>query len=369
MSVAFQVHKRVEALLNVTKGSRSGLVNVEFEDQSSIAASIWNRIRAKLKIVLTLWQLLAAMEFALDVKFPRLYHEVMTNVGRIVNVSFSKVLPLRCDFKFGLQEQLWFATLWPIVAIGIVWTVHFSSKKVRRRRTIVGDVSLNKEVPHEVPIGFTLGLLYVVFPSASTQIFSCFVCETFDYDSGDQYKNVNAVDYAVSCDSAEYARIRIYAAIFSFVYPAVPLLFFVILFRVRGHLNPLPYTTPEAYSKTVTSFVEREVAASSGVPGRQLLGKLEDTLLLKQQQLRDEFPDITPYQLLYREFEPEFWYWDTVDGVRRLLLSAIIAIFRRGESIQPAFGFFICFIYAALVGSAAPYVDGEDDWCVFCFVP
>ena len=47
MSVAFQVHKRVEALLNVTKGSRSGLVNVEFEDQSSIAASIWNRIRAK----------------------------------------------------------------------------------------------------------------------------------------------------------------------------------------------------------------------------------------------------------------------------------------------------------------------------------
>ena len=52
--------------------------------------------------------------------------------------------------------------------------------------------------------------------------------------------------------------------------------------------------------------------------------------------------------------------------MRRLLLSAIIAIFRRGESIQPVFGFFICFIYASLVGAAAPYVDSEDDFLARC---
>ena len=134
------------------------------------------------------------------------------------------------------------------------------------------------------------------------------------------------------------------------------------LFRVRTHLNPMLYATPEARVEGLTKFVEREVAMSEGLPSRELLSKLEDALLHKQQQLRDEFTDTLPYQLLYREFEPEYWYWDTVDGVRRLLLSAAIAVFERGTSLQSAVGFFVSFVYACLCSSRNPYVDPEDDW-------
>ena len=319
---------------------------------------LWNRVRTKLKIILTLYQLLSVMEFNLNVRYPRLYDEIMGIIGRVVHINLARAFPLQCDFEqFGAEQELWLATLWPLLAIGVVWGAHLFHVKSR-----ASDASAH----HETPIAFSLALLYVVFPSVSTKIFHSFICTTFDYDSGDKYEHVMEIDYGVSCRSAEYARIRIYAAIFSMIYPAVPFLFFVLLFRVRRHLNPLPYPTPEARAEGLKQFVDCEVAARGHVPGRQLLGELESALLLKQQQLRDEFTDTLPYQLLYREFEPEYWYWDTVDGVRRLLLSAAIAVFERGTSLQSAVGFFVSFVYACLCSSRNPYVDPEDDWLARC---
>lgn len=255
---------------------------------------------------------------------------------------------------YGFEQRLWVATLWPIAAIGVVWAVHLLAL-----REAPADAAARA---HGTPIAFSLAVLYVVFPSVSMMIFHSFACTSFDYGDGDKFREVLAVDYAVSCASAEYDRIRIYAAVFACVYPAVPLLFFLLLFRIRRHLNPRPYDTADARVAGLTRFVEREVAAAADIPSRRILAKLEAALLLKQQQMRDAHGDIAPYQLLYREFEPEFWFWDILDAVRRLLLSAAISVFARGQSIQTAVGFFVSFVYASAVSAHAPYVDAEDDW-------
>jgi hypothetical protein len=46
-------------------------------------------------------------------------------------------------------------------------------------------------------------------------------------------------DYTISCHSGEYMFIKIYAAIFIFVYPlGVPLLYFWLLYKARDRINP-----------------------------------------------------------------------------------------------------------------------------------
>ena len=346
-------------------------------------------------------QLLSSMELTLDIKFPPVYADIMGHADRIANVGFSTALPFRCDFKYGTEEKLWCATVSSMGVVALEEQCGFgrddgclgsrrsgpsfasassgwptcssrspsparSGRTTRRSRSSERPNNNHFSVHESQPTRFSLALLYVVFPSASTQIFYSFVCTTFDYDADSKFRSVMIMDYSVSCNSTKYARIRLYASFFAFLYPAVPLLFFVVLFRVRTHLNPMLYATPEARVEGLTKFVEREIAVSEGLPSRELLSKLEDALLHKQQQLRDEFPDIEPYQLLYREFEPEYWYWDTVDGIRRLVLSAAIAVFARGDSIQAVVGCTLSFCYAALVASQGPYVDPEDDWLARC---
>jgi len=311
-------------------------------------------VRSKLKIVLTLAQLLSDMDFALDVTYPPVYGRIMHSVGRVTHVSLAHIFPLQCDVTYGFEQRLWVATLWPLAAIGAVWAVHLLAL-----REAPADAAARS---HGAPVAFSLAVLYVVFPSVSMMIFHSFACTSFDYGDGDKFREVLAVDYAVSCAGAAYGRIRVYAAVFACVYPAVPLLFFLLLFRIRRHLNPRPYDTADARVAGLTRFVEREVAAAADIPSRRILAKLEAALLLKQQQMRDAHGDIAPYQLLYREFEPEFWFWDILDAVRRLALSAAISVFARGQSIQTAVGFFVSFVYASAVSAHAPYVDAEDDW-------
>lgn len=52
-------------------------------------------MRSKLKIVLTLAQLLSDMDFALDVKYPPVYGRIMHSVGRVTHVSLAHIFPLQ----------------------------------------------------------------------------------------------------------------------------------------------------------------------------------------------------------------------------------------------------------------------------------
>ena len=118
--------------------------------------ALWNRVRTKLKIILTLYQLLSVMEFNLNVRYPRLYDEIMGIIGRFVHINLARAFPLQCDFEFGAEQELWLVTLWPLLAIGVVWGAHLVHVK-----SGASDASAH----HETPIAFSLALLYVVFRS------------------------------------------------------------------------------------------------------------------------------------------------------------------------------------------------------------
>ncbi|KAH8094077.1 glutathione transferase [Aureococcus anophagefferens] len=46
-------------------------------------------------------------------------------------------------------------------------------------------------------------------------------------------------------------------------------------------------------------------------------------------------------------YEPRYWYFDSLDALRRLMLSAGLAVVARGESTQTLLGLFVAFVYAS----------------------
>ena len=162
-------------------------------------------------------QLLASMEWNLSVRYPTAYSRVMDGLSRVCFVDIPAVIPFRCAFTWGAESRLHFQTLWPLALIAGAWGYEVLVARHLRRQD-------RSRAGHGAVV-FSLVLLYVVFPGVSQSIFQTFICERFDYPKAHKFAKVMAMDYQVSCRSSKYLRLRVYAAFFAAVYPAVPLFF------------------------------------------------------------------------------------------------------------------------------------------------
>ena len=64
-------------------------------------------------------------------------------------------------------------------------------------------------------------------------------------------------------------------------------------------------------------------------------------------------------EFLFTAYEPQYWYWEVVETVRRLLLTAVLSVCGRGTSEQYIYGIILAAICVRLYSSYKPY--GEDN--------
>jgi len=74
-------------------------------------------------------------------------------------------------------------------------------------------------------------------------------------------------------------------------------------------------------------------------------------------------PIVGPAELtfLYRAYEGRVWYWEVVETIRRLLLTAVVSVVGIGSSAQVVFGIVISIVYVKLYGHFQPYELDELD--------
>ena len=68
-------------------------------------------------------------------------------------------------------------------------------------------------------VRFMMYIFYLILPTISTAIISCFRCEDFYYDHGQEKKSFLVIDYSVNCDSDMYKTMEVYAALMILIYP------------------------------------------------------------------------------------------------------------------------------------------------------
>jgi hypothetical protein len=75
-----------------------------------------------------------------------------------------------------------------------------------------------------------------------------------------------------------------------------------------------------------------------------------------RKELREEDDDATSmFSLLVADYKPQYWYWEPVELVRKLLLSGILSLVGRGSIAQAALGTVISFAFFALHLKVEPY--------------
>ena len=173
---------------------------------------------------------------------------------------------------------------------------------------------LGNEETREYYFNATLALTYLTLPTTTTMIFGVLTpCDWVSEDEGYQRR-----DYSIRCDDQQ---------LLWFLFG----IFMVLLFPV-GVTSTYAYLLLKNKAKIMRSISERE----------------KDHKLMA-------------IGFLFDPYLPEFWYWEIVETVRRLLMTGVLSIIKPGTYTQLSAGLIFAFVHTLYLGISKPYAETRDN--------
>ena len=89
----------------------------------------------------------------------------------------------------------------------------------------------------------------------------------------------------------------------------------------------------------------------------------EDMKHLQELQLlsRKANVDLNPIRFLFHAYEPKFWYWEIIELVRRLILTAVVCVIASGSTTQIVVSMLFSMGFLFLYSTFQPYWNSDED--------
>jgi hypothetical protein len=281
--------------------------------------TIRRRFQARVKIYIILWQIISLLPFTLDLDFPNVYEGIaavlnLCNMG----VNVSSLVSCSSESSVDALDNLIFITTMPIVLVAMFWgirMIHISMKKKENS----ADLSRISSRYFNIFLVFT----YLILPFTSVTIFQTFSCTDVDPDdvsAGDH--SYMTMDYSVSCTASKYKFGLAWAIVCIFIYPVgIPLYYFYVLYSARSAIM---------------------ARGEEGTAAERSSGEV-----------------LRPIQLLFEFYKPNFWYWEVVETVNRLLLTGVLVVIAQGSAVQIIVGTVFSMFFLKLSEFYRPYLDDK----------
>ena len=247
----------------------------------------------------------------------------------------------QCYARYDYVDQLVLQTLAPICVVALLlfsFAVHMTT--IRNE----GAQLRSQIITRYLTLFFFL--TYLVLPSTTTTIFGAFTCLSIDPDNlvpgTPQYLRN---DLSISCSSSRYHFGVHWAIAMIFVYPVGILsMYAYVLYVNREDIvsqNDMESGNTPAVGVTVvsakTDATDGEKAASTSTSTR---GGLMQHITYKE------------IEFLHKAYEGRCWYWEIVETVRRLLLTAVLSVLTVGTVLYgTASNFFIASLLPVILYS------------------
>ena len=169
----------------------------------------------------------------------------------MINLDLGWMISAGClwpDINF--HDRLLFTTLGPLIALAYLGATYaFAVVKTKKQPVQASPSHVSRaDARDRVDTEHMFALLllsFLVYSSASTNIFRMFACEYLDDE-----KEYLRADYRILCTDKNHRALQIYAGIMVLVYPVgIPLMYAILLYRLRGILRiggPARFNSPSA---------------------------------------------------------------------------------------------------------------------------
>lgn len=314
------------------------------------------------------------------VRFPKAFESFSIILALFINVDIYRLVPYLC-FKTNHFDEVLFVTILPAAAACVAYGTRLSvlrlSQKVKKGATFA-----------------TFVFLFLWYPYASTTILQTFRCDDkFRRDSGEPTNSAYRghvyleSDYSIRCTWRSYKRFRVYAiASIAGVIVGIPLIFFLVLWRLRERINPpnvdrlvssiergLTFSMRSCFDADSDRFANLRLKARAYRDIRRAVDVLAPSTKLKVapalQRIANEIvmehnvldPGCSHLRFLYIDYNPQYYYFESVDLIRRLVLTAVVpAMYSRSEDVGKLYTLcLLSLVFTALYIAHRPYANVE----------
>ncbi|GMI05871.1 hypothetical protein TrVE_jg391 [Triparma verrucosa] len=78
-------------------------------------------------------------------------------------------------------------------------------------------------------------------------------------------------------------------------------------------------------------------------------------------ETREKDEELNDIVFLFEPYKPEFWYFEVVETVRRLLMTGVLSIIKPGTYSQLSYGLFLSIFFTVLLAALQPYNEVRDN--------
>ncbi|GMH79530.1 hypothetical protein TL16_g08175 [Triparma laevis f. inornata] len=198
------------------------------------------------------------------------------------------------------------STIFPLVAMVCIFSFMYLA------RMCTSD-KLTKKAIRNNCVEVFLAMTFLVFASVSKTIFDAFNCSSY----GDDPEEYLFADMSIDCSDMNHKLAQKYACIMMLVYPlGIPLLYAVLLFQRRNEIKAEDRATNASLIKT---------------------------------------------GFLWEMYEPDTWWFEIFECLRRLAMSGLLVFVRPGSTSQVVLALILAMASVVLYTHLRPFVEDEDD--------
>jgi hypothetical protein len=248
------------------------------------------------KSVLQYIQIVAMLDFSLNLKFPRKFSATKKAFG-FANFDIITILPFGCYMSTNHHDKLVMYTTIPMVFSATMLLIFWVFRNNEKRKSLANSA-----------FSAFLSVNSFILPMLTSLIFSTYPCKTFD-----DGRRLLMIDLSVDCDSEEHAKYVAYA------------------------------------NSMVVLFV-------LGVPStcHFLLWKHSD-LIKRPVEERSKDERIMFMAFLFESYEPQCWWMETVEMCRRILMTGGLVLIYRGSAEQVVIALLISAVSVRVVARYKPF--------------
>ncbi|GMI06915.1 hypothetical protein TrLO_g13170 [Triparma laevis f. longispina] len=234
------------------------------------------------------------------VTFPPTFKTAVSKAAKVLNAGVFSFVPIGCltSSPFNFYIHLVTTTLF-IISLCLLLLV-------------LGHQSPNKCATY---FHVLIAITYLILPTVTTTIFGVFSCDYFDDDS----KHLRA-DLSINCNNGNRGLWLVYEVSMVMVFPVgVVAMYFYLLLKNRA-------------------------------------------AIMEPVEIRSENEKLRDLRFLFDPYKPEFWYFEVVETLKRLMMTGVLSTINPGSFSQYAVGLIISILVFGLFCMVKPYNEARDNY-------
>mmetsp|Transcript_105536 Transcript_105536/g.305095 ORF Transcript_105536/g.305095 Transcript_105536/m.305095 type:complete len:587 (-) Transcript_105536:58-1818(-) len=291
-------------------------------------------LQTKFKIISSTMQIMSKFSSNFfTISFPESYVAFMGRLNAFASFDFFTLVPSMAYCVYDGRVDLFYFRLftYTLAPIGLACTLYMVY--------LVAAFRTDSDTAHIYMSRLCTVLLFlsfVIFVSTSSNLIAALVPDNTLLEITDHC--YLRIDYSTRCDTDLYRNFVFpYAIVMIFVYPlGIPFIYFVLLWRHRHEINP---TLPDG--------------TRPHDPHSPEMDKVLDMRSANRNLLKCSF--------LFRSYEPQMWWYEVFECVRRLAMTSLIVLLNPGSTTQIFVGLILALVCVKMFGYYRPYLDDSSD--------